>query len=364
MTTLDERVLEASIGTLELFAIHLGKELGLYERLNEAGPMTPPELAAAAGIDLRYAREWLEQQAVAGYLNVFDQPADGAGPEAANQNGSDADRRRFGLDDEQKAVLVRADDPAHLSPLASMVVGVSGALDQVVEAYRTGDGVPYVDYGHAFRAGQAGVNRPAFTHDLVASWIPSVDGLDERLRRPGARIADLGCGFGWSTVALGRGYPDATVVALDSDEASMIEAAKIVAERGVDVELVTADASELVDHGPFDLVTILESLHDMADPVTILRAAAEALAPGGTVLVADECVADHFAPNGDELERMMYGWSVVHCLPACRCEAPSAAIGTVIRRSTVEELAAEAGFSTVTVPDVDAGFFRLYALTR
>ena len=127
---------------------------------------------------------------------------------------------------------------------------------------------------------------------------------------------------------------------------------------------MTADAGELVDHGPFDLVTILESLHDMADPASILRAAAAALAPGGTVLVADECVADHFAPNGDELERMMYGWSVVHCLPACRCEAPSAAIGTVIRRSTVEELAAEAGFSTVTVPDVDAGFFRLYALTR
>ncbi len=358
MSTLDERVLEASIGTLELFAIHVGKELGLYERLCEAGPMTPPELAAAAGIDLRYAREWLEQQAVAGYLNVVDQPEIDADQE------TDADQRRFGLDDEQKAVLVRADDPAHLSPLASMVVGVSGALDQVIEAYRSGDGVPYVDYGHAFRAGQAGINRPAFTHDLVASWIPSVDGLDERLRQPGARIADLGCGFGWSSVALGRGYPDATVVALDSDEASMIEAAKIVAERGVDVELVTADASELVDHGPFDLVTILESLHDMADPASILRAAAAALAPGGTVLVADECVADHFAPNGDELERMMYGWSVVHCLPACRCETPSAAIGTVIRRSTVEELAAEAGFTSVTVPDVDAGFFRLYALTR
>ena len=234
MSTLDERVLEASIGTLELFAIHLGKELGLYERLSDAGPMTPPELAAAAVIDLRYAREWLEQQAVAGYLNVIDEPADEPVDQSAGGAGSeiDADRRRFGMDDEQKAVLVRADDPAHLSPLASMVVGVSGALDQVVEAYRTGDGVPYVDYGHAFRAGQAGINRPAFTHDLVASWIPSVDGLDERLRQPGARIADLGCGFGWSSVALGRGYPDAAVVALDSDEASMIEAAKIVAERG------------------------------------------------------------------------------------------------------------------------------------
>lgn len=352
MTTLDERVLEASIGSLELFAIHLGKELGLYDRLAERGPMTPPELAETAGIDLRYAREWLEQQAVAGYLTLAGDPA------------VQADQRRYGLNDEQRSVLTRPDDPAHISPIASMIVGVSGVLDEVIAAYRTGDGVPYVNYGHAFRSGQAGVNRPAFTHDLVGSWIPAVDGLDERLRRRGARIADLGCGFGWSSVALARGYPDAAIVALDSDEASMIEAAKIVAERGLDVELVTADAAELRDHGPFDLITILESLHDMADPAAVLRAAGDALAPDGIVLVADECVADHFAPAGDELERMMYGWSVVHCLPACRCESPSAEIGTVIRRSTVEDLAAEAGFASVTVPDVDAGFFRLYAMAR
>ncbi len=351
MPSLDERVIESTTGTLELFAIYLGTELGLYHRLAEAGPLTPPELAAAAGIDARYAREWLEQQAVAGYVTVTD-------------DGDRADARRFSLDAEQKALLTRPDDPSHVSPLAQMVVGIGAVLDEVVDAYRSGDGVPYSHYGRAFRAGQAGVNRPAFTHDLVGSWIPAVPGLDEQLRRPGVRIADLGSGYGWSTVALAQGYPDAAVVAVDSDEASMVEAAKIAAERGLDIELVTADATELVDHGPFDLITILEALHDMADPVTVLRAAAEALAPGGTVLVADEHVADHFSPDGDELERMMYGWSVVHCLPACRHETPSAAIGTVIRRSTVEALAAEAGFASVTVPEVDAGFFRLYALTR
>ena len=103
---------------------------------------------------------------------------------------------------------------------------------------------------------------------------------------------------------------------------------------------------------------------DQSDMTLAAGDDSQALAPGGTVLVADECVADHFSADGDELERMMYGWSVVHCLPACRCETPSAAIGTVIRRSTVEALAAEAGFASVVVPDVDAGFFRLYALTR
>ena len=351
MTTLDERLVDATTGTLELFAIYLGHELGLYHHLADGRSLTPPELAHAASIDPRYAREWLEQQAVAGFVTLAE----------ASDHG---DHRRYTLDNEQRAVLTKPDDPSHVSPLASMVVGIGFILDEVVAAYRTGDGVPYANYGHAFRSGQAGVNRPAFTHDLTGSWIPSIPGLEDRLHNPMARIADLGSGYGWSSVALARAYPEATVVAIDSDEASMVEAAKIAAERELDIELVTADAQALVAHGPFDLITILEALHDMADPVTVLRAAADGLAPGGTVLVADECVADHFAPDGDELERMMYGWSVVHCLPACRCESPSAAIGTVIRRSTVESLAAEAGFATVTVPDVDAGFFRLYALTR
>ena len=355
MTSLDDRVIEAATGTLELFAMYLGAELGLYRQLATGGPMNPPELAAAAGIDGRYAREWLEQQAVAGFVTVAGEPP---------STPADADARRYTLDDDQRALLTQPDDPAHVSPLASMVAGIGAVLDEVVDAYRTGDGVAYHRYGRAFRDGQAGVNRPAFTHDLVGSWIRAVDGLDDRLRQPEARIADVGAGYGWSTVALARGYPEATVVAVDNDEASMIEAATIIAERDLAVELVTADATALVDHGPFDLITILEALHDMADPVSALRAAGAALAPGGTVLVADECVGDRFSTDGDDLERMMYGWSVVHCLPACRCESPSAAIGTVIRRSTIEAMAAEAGFGSVTVPDVDAGFFRLYALTR
>lgn len=348
MTNLDERLIESATAALEMFSIHLGRTLGLYDLLADVGPMTPVQLAEKADIDARYAREWLEQQAVAGFVNLHG-------------GAADADARTFELDDEQVALFVRADDPSHVSPLASMLAGVGGVLDEVVDAYRTGAGVPYADYGATFRQAQGAINRPAFTHDLVGSWIPAVPGLDARLRS-GARIADLGAGLGWSTLALTQAYPDATVIGIDSDEGSIVDARQIAAARSVDVSYIVADASKLKDHGPFDLVTILEALHDMANPVEVLAAARAALGPDGMVLIADELVADDFGPNGDLLERMMYGWSVVHCLPASRVEEPSAAIGTVIRRSTVEEMARGAGFRTVSIPDADAGFFRLYAL--
>ena len=130
------------------------------------------------------------------------------------------------------------------------------------------------------------------------------------------------------------------------------------------VRFECADASALRSHGPFDAVMLMEVLHDLARPVEVLSAAREALAPDGVVLVADELVQPTFTAPGDDLERMMYGWSIVHCLPTQMAEQPTAAIGTVIREGTVRELAAKAGFSGTRVLDVDGGFFRLYSLER
>ena len=135
------------------------------------------------------------------------------------------------------------------------------------------------------------------------------------------------------------------------------------AERlGIGVRYECADATALAAHGPFDLVLLLEVLHDLAKPVDVLRAARESLAPDGAMLIADEAVAASFTAPGDLLERMMYGWSITACLPAQMAEAGSATIGTVIRESTVRELAAAAGFARVDVLDADGGFFRLYEL--
>lgn len=342
---LDERLVEAAIGTLELFSIHLGRRLGLYTALDR--PTTASELSSVTGVDLRYAREWLEQQAVAGFITTDPRIAEW-------------DQRSFWLSEDQAATFVVADNPAHVSPLADMVVGVSSVIDQLADAYLTGAGVPFADYGRWLRDGQAGINRPAFTHDLVDSWVGAVPDVVERLEG-GGRIVDLGCGAGWSTIALAKRFPGAEVVGVDSDRASIADAIDNGAAHGSSARFVAVDAGAQ-SNGDADLVVILEALHDMAQPVEVLRAARSNLAPGGALLVADEKVQEAFTAPGDELERMMYGWSVVHCLPAALAEEPSAAIGTVIRPDLVDSLAREAGFTSVERSDIDAGFFNLYVL--
>jgi 2-polyprenyl-3-methyl-5-hydroxy-6-metoxy-1,4-benzoquinol methylase len=346
---LTTRLLQSTIAALELYGIYLGKELGLYAALRTGGPVTPAELAARTGIAVRYAREWLEQQAVAGLLAVHDA-------------SRPADERRYGLPAEHANVLVTEDHPAHLAPLAQMVAGIGGALDQVRTAYRTGQGVAYPQFGGAFRRGQAGINRPAFVHDLATSWIPAAPDLHDALLSRPMRVADIGCGAGWSTLAMARAYPGAEVIGFDADAASIDDARALAAADGVPVRFEQRDAVSLAAAGPFDLVLVLEALHDMSRPREVLAALHAALAPGGSVLVADEKVGAHFHAPADETERLMYGWSIVHCLPVSLAETPSAAIGTVIREDVVRTLASSAGFACVEVLPVDAGFFRLYRL--
>jgi 2-polyprenyl-3-methyl-5-hydroxy-6-metoxy-1,4-benzoquinol methylase len=353
---LTQRLMDSTVGTLELFAVHIGRRLGLYDALDRHGAHTPGELAERTGIHPRYAQEWLEQQAVAGYLAVVDDPATAA-------TATSADGRRYALPAEHRGALVDPVDGDHLAPFAGMVVGIAGALDDVVEAYRSGGGVPYVRYGPDFRAGQGGINRPAFTTDLVKSWLPAVDGAVARLDA-GARVVDLGTGHGWSAIAVKAGWPGAEVVGLDTDAASITEARRHAEQAGVDVRFaVPGEDGDLADLAPVDLVLVLEALHDMSDPVGVLASVRAALAPDGLVVIADEAVAETFTAPGDDLERMMYGWSVSHCLPAAMSEQPSAALGTALRPATVAEVAAAAGFARCDVVDVDAGFFRLYRLS-
>ncbi len=242
---------------------------------------------------------------------------------------------------------------------------IGRVIGRVAGAYRDGGGVPYEDYGAAFRHGQGHVNRPAFTHELPETWLaamPDVVALLEGAPRP--RVADVGCGQGWSAIAVARAFPNAWVDGLDADPASVADARRHAADAGLDgrVRFLRADAAAVAGEGPYHLVLILEALHDLRHPVDALAAARAALAPGGTVLVVDERVADTFRAPGDEVERMMYGWSVTHCLPTQLVEEPSAALGTVLRAHTVHELAAEAGFARVEVLPVENEFFRLYRL--
>ena len=344
-----ERLFQSSIHTLEIFSIYLGKKLGLYEKLSEHGACTAEELAERADIDTRYAREWLEQQAVAGFLTA--RPTEG-------EDGT----RRFAIPIEHEAVFVQENDLSYVSPFALMLVGVAGALPNVVEAYRTGSGVSFAAYGDDARIGQGAVNRPAYTHELTTHWIPSIPEVHKRLTQGNKRIADVGCGQGWSTIALAEAYPGCDVIGIDSDQASIDEARSLAQRRRSSARFSCDDASQIEHAGPFDLVVILEALHDMARPDLVLAGLRKKLGPNGVVLIADERVAEEFFAPGDELERMIYGWSVTTCLPASRENSDSLAIGTAIRPSVVKNLAKSAGFEQFDILDIQNDLFRFYQL--
>ncbi|HEX6211437.1 MAG TPA: class I SAM-dependent methyltransferase [Methylomirabilota bacterium] len=349
-TQLSDRLFQAMIHTLELFGVYLGKRLGLYATLHDKGPLTSAELAAAAGIAERYTREWLEQQAVAGLIAVDD----AARPAAA---------RRYSMPAPHVGVLVDPEHAAHLAPFAEMAAGIGGALEHVVDAYRSGAGVPYEAYGAAFVSGQGGINRPAFMQDLTGAWLPAIPDLHGRLAaEPSARVADVGCGVGWSTLALARAYPRAAVTGYDPDAASIAQARQRAAAEGLSLRFEQQNAEAIAQQGPFDLIVVLEALHDMARPTRALAAFRAALAPGGSVLVVDERVSERFVAPGDTVERMMYGWSVVHCLPVAMVEQPSEAIGTAIRPEIVQRCARDAGFARCEVLAIDSPLFRFYRL--
>ena len=195
----------------------------------------------------------------------------------------------------------------------------------------------------------------------MEEWLPALGPTAERLAG-GGRLADLGCGQGWSTIAVARAYPTADVWGFDLDPASIADARANADEQQAAARFEVGDAAGLSANGPFDVALILEALHDMSRPVEVLTAVRAALSADGALLVADEAVAPTFTAPGDDLERMMYGWSITHCLPAAMAEQPSAATGTAIRESTVRSMGLAAGFSSVEVLDVDGGFFRIYAL--
>ena len=350
--SLVERLFTGGIAAMEALSIHIGTELGLYARLYDAGPSTVAEVARAAGIDERYAREWLEQQATAELIDVDD---------ATHPAGV----RRYSVNDVQAAVLVDPTSLAYLAPAGGFVVSFASVMPKLLDAYRTGGGVAYGDYGAEMRESQAAFNRPAFQSLLAGDWITNgIPDVHKRLSKSGVRILDAGCGLGWSTIALAQAYPGATVIGIDLDAPSIERARQNATEAGVD-DRVTFEVADAVDPkyaGSFNAVFILEAVHDLSRPVEVLRALRNACAEDGTVIVMDERVADSFGAIGDPVERFMYAASVLHCLPAGMAEQPSAGTGTVMRVDTLRTYAADAGFTSLAVLPIEHDFFRFYRL--
>ena len=345
-----EELLDATTGTFVIFTTYIGDELGYYETLADSDALTAGELAERTGTDERYAREWLELQASVGILHVDDETAP-------------ASERRFILPPAHAEVLTDEESLDYVGGLPQVVVGTALPVHDVVDAFRTGGGVPFEDYSPDLHEGQARMNRASYLQLLGTEWLPTMTDVHERLSRPGAKVADIGCGFGYSSIGIAKSYPEVHVDGYDLDEASAEAAQANVTAAGLDdrVSIQLRDAADPEIDGDYDLVTAFECIHDMSDPVGVLRTMARLAGDEGTVLVVDERTGASFADRS-AIEPFLYGFSVLHCLPVGMVDQPSAATGTVMRTETLRGYAEEAGFTGFEVLPIENFFFRFYRL--
>ncbi|WP_194410503.1 SAM-dependent methyltransferase [Microbacterium cremeum] len=346
-----DRMLAAVLAATEVLAAYLGDRLGWYRSLVADGPATVAELADRTSTHPRYVREWLEQQAVAGIL-LMEEGEDGV-PAS----------RRFTLPAGAAEVLTDERSLAYLGPLPRLFAATGRVMPELLDAYRHGGGVSWEQLGADAREAQADLNRPWF--DQLPDAFAGVPQLQSVLSKPGTRIADVGMGAGWSSIALAREYPGLQVDGFDIDEPS-IQLARENAERAGVADRVrfhNADADGLAAHGPFDAAFAFECIHDMPRPVDVLAAMRRAVHPGGAVIVMDEAVGETLVAPGGDVERLMYGYSLFCCLPDGLSHSPSVGTGTVMRPGVLRDYARAAGFDDIEIlPIEDFGFFRFYSL--
>jgi len=345
------RLLTASVGTMDILSIYIGDRLGLYTALEQHGPQTPQRLADLTGIHPRYAREWLEQQAATALLDVDNVAAE-------------PNERSYGVSPSHATALTDPESPYSMAPLARQLVALTQALPQLLQAFKTGGGVDWAAFGSDVVEAQDDFHRPWIMNELPNAYLPAIPDVHQRLRA-GARVAEFACGLGWASIAIGKAYPDTTVEGFDVDEVSIRLAEGFAAERGLAsrVRFHQRDISDPALSGSYDLVLIIESLHDLARPIETLQSIRRVLNPGGVAILADERTADAFSAPASEIERLFYGFSVLCCLPASMTEQPSTATGTVIRAATVEHYARQAGFTSVReLTVIDHPMLRFYRL--
>jgi 2-polyprenyl-3-methyl-5-hydroxy-6-metoxy-1,4-benzoquinol methylase len=340
----------AFLGAMELANVELGIRLGLYESLFGAGAVTAQELARATGIAERYAQEWLEQQAVAGVLEVDD-------------TSRPAAERRFTLPNAHAHVLLDDDSEACMKPLAAGVPWLSKALDIMTAEFRNGTGAAFGAFD--LHDVQAAFTRPVFVNHLTQSWLPGLPDVQAKLTAGDTvRIAEVGCGAGLAAITIANAYPNAEIDGYDLDDASIASARKAAADAGVAerVRFEVRDAADPAITGDYDLVLSIEMLHDVPDPVGILRTMRKLAGADGAVLVADERTEEAFTVPTTEMERLFYAFSTLHCLSVSMQDG-GVGTGTVIRPETVRRYASEAGFSNVDVLEVEHPQFVLYRLS-
>lgn len=321
-----ERAFDDFVAAMSLPMVVLGDRLGLYKAMAGAGALTPAELAARTGTAERYVREWLSQQAAGGYVTY---------------DGADG---RFALPDEHAAVLADEMSPMFLGGAFQLAFGYAHSARHVQDAFRTGKGV---DYDHQDQDVFAGVERfylPAYTANLTTTWIPALTGVPEKLQA-GARIADVGCGHGVSTLLLAQTYPACEVVGFDYHAGSIERARERSRAAGLAdrVRFEVAGATEFP--GRYDLVLLLDCLHDMGDPAAACRHIRSALEPDGTLLIVDPLAGDRLEDNLTPLGRAYYAASTLNCVPTSLSQPGGLALGAQAGEARLREVVTGAGFS-------------------
>ena len=347
---LADRLFLAAVDMVELLNVYLGHTHDLYRRLADDGPVTCARLAADAGLDRRYLREWLQGQVVAGFVTLA---------------GTDLDTDDFRLAPGAHEVLVDETSLAYLAPLAQSAALAAQAVPALVDAFRTGAGVPYASYGPEAVSAQAALNRPAYIHLLAAHWVPAIPDLAARLAGP-ALVADVGCGAGWAAIELAKAYPLIHVDGYDSDEASIAAARRNAAEHRL-ADRVTFEVRDLREPHTgmprYDAVLLLECLHDMTAPALVLRNVRGHLTERAVVIVMDERADENLiAPSDDPVQRFLAGISPLWCFPQGVSGPDAQPYGAVFRPSHLSEVARQAGFTAVDVLPIDHPFWRFYQL--
>jgi SAM-dependent methyltransferase len=313
--------------TLNTALVVIGDKLGLYRGLAGAGPLTPKELADRTGTTERYVREWLNAQAAGGFVEY------------------DASAGRYTLPAEHAIALTEADSPAYLPGFFQIALGSVLDSPRIGKAFATGEGMGWGDHEHDVHEGCERFFRPSYNANLLSSWLPSLDGIVEKLER-GASVADIGCGHGSSTILMAQAFPNSAFLGSDYHEGS-IETARERAEAagvGDRVRFEVAPASKYPGDG-YDFVTMFDCLHDMGDPVGAARHVKETLAPGGTWMVVEPQAGDRVEDNLNPVGRAYYSFSTLLCTPSSLAQEVGLALGAQAGEARIRDVVTAAGFS-------------------
>ena len=322
------RAVDDVAGTYGSTMALIGRELGLYDALERIGPATPADLASSTATDERYVRPWLVHQAAAGYVDYS--------PETG----------RFSLSPEQALVFTDPDSPVSMLPLFEAITGAVKSGPRIIEAIRNGGGMAWGDHDESMHRGVAGSFRTSYLHNLVQNWLPSLTDVVDKLDS-GGLVADVGCGYGVSTILMAKAYPYARFVGIDTHVESIERARKDAREAGVAdrVTFEVATAQTFEGKG-FDLVAFFDAIHDMGDPVGAARHAYEVLNPGGTVMAVEPMAGDTVEENFNPIGRMYSAASVLLCSPHAISEGGVRPLGTIATEAELRAVFDVAGFTS------------------